>query len=216
MSDQTDSSTQKLYYDSLSVARRTSQIVHFVAEHDKVAMFEQIIKNSDKKQTVVITKNKRKADELSAHLKTKEVKAVAIHGNHKAQEYEASSKVFNALELNVIITTDAILQALSLTDIELIISYDLPLKVESYFTRLAELKEIGEAVALVNQDDESLLGTIELVMKLEIAREDVKDFTPSSLSGKKPVKPSKDRTKKPRYSTQKKKKRAKEKEVSDK
>jgi len=216
MPDQTDLPTQKLYYDSLSVARRTRQIVHFVAEHDKVAIFAQIIKNSANKQIVVVTKSKRKADELGAYLKTKDVKAIAIHGNHKTKEYEESSKAFNASELNVIITTDAILQVLSLSNIELIISYDFLLKVESYFTRLAELKEVGLAVALVSPEDENLLDTIELVMKLEIPKEEVKEFTPSSLSEEKSVKPVKDRTKKPRYSRQKKRKIAKIKEISDK
>ena len=96
----------KKYYDNVSVGKRTKQVVYFAQQNDKPAMFEHFIKNSDKKQTVVITKSKRRADELSAYLNAKEIKATAIHGNLRVQQIEEAAKAFNSSELNILITTD--------------------------------------------------------------------------------------------------------------
>jgi len=202
-----DTKAEKLYYDPLSIAKRTNQIVHFVEEYDKVAMLTQIINNYNSNKIVVITKNKRKADELSEFLKEKEFKATAIHGNHRKEEHLNVAKAFNLSELNVIITTDMILQTLNLTSVELVISYDLPLKSDTYFLRLEHLKEVGDAVSLVSEDDESLLDTIEHVMKLDIAKEEVKDFTPQAKDEEHEVKKHiKNKKKKPRHTAQRKRK----------
>ncbi len=54
--------TEKLYYDPLSVARRTSQKIHFVHEHDKNAMISHLIIKNMYTDVIVVTKTKRQAD----------------------------------------------------------------------------------------------------------------------------------------------------------
>jgi len=44
----TDITDTTKYFDHVSVAKRTKQVAYFVEQHDKTAMFEQFIKNSEK------------------------------------------------------------------------------------------------------------------------------------------------------------------------
>ena len=200
MPELTDTPTKKIYYDPISVAKRTKQIVYFVGQHDKPGMLEEILKNIGIKQTIIITKSKRSADELSDYLKSKEMKATAIHGNHRAQLLEDATKDFNEEKLNILVTTDMILQSLELTNIQLIINYDLPNEPHNYLTRIGYLKEIGESIALVSPEDDKLLVSIELVMKAEIDEGEVEGFTPTSHSdASKLQKSGKDKRKKPRH-----------------
>lgn len=193
---QTDKQSRKKYYDHISVAKRTKQLAHFVLPHDKPAMLEQILKNSSKKSMVIITKNKRSADELSSYLKSKDIVATSIHGNHRVAQQEDAAKAFNAGVINILITTDMILKALELDTINCIISYDLPIESDNYFARLRFVDEIGESIVLVSPEDEKLLQTIEFLMKIEMQEEDVENFVPSSEDAPKPLKTKK---KKPRH-----------------
>ena len=218
MPEETDKPTTKpvtkRYYDYVSVGKRTKQVAYFVEQHDKARMFEQFIKNSDKKQIVVIAKSKRNADELSKYLKAKDIPATAIHGNNRSQQIEEAAKAFNACEINILITTDMILKSLNLTNIQLILSYDLPLKAEEYFVRLAYVDELGESISFVSINEEKILQTIEFMMKLEIPQEEVTDFFPTSApQGKRLGQHFKDQKKKPRHTKKKVRKESKKEEL---
>lgn len=195
---------RKRYFDNVSVAKRTKQVVYACEQHDKAAMFEQFIKNSESKQTAVLVKSKRNADALSAYLKTKDIQAPAIHGNLRVQQIEEAGKAFNASEINIIITTDMILKSLELTNIQRILNYDLPIQPEEYFVRLAYVDEVGEALSFVAPDEEGILQIIEFKMKLKMPEEEMAGFTPTQMSEEE-LKSKKQMKKKPRHRKQKKK-----------
>ncbi len=214
MSEQTVKPPKKIFYDPISVAKRTKQVVNLVAKHDKSAMLYHIIKNAPVKQTVIITQSKRTADELSRQLKSKEIKAEASHGNHRAQQCKAAAEAFNAGEINILITTDKILESLDLTNIQLMISYELPMEPKQYLTRLGFLKEIGESIAFVTPDEQNLLSAVEFAMKDAIPQEEVKDFVHSPVSSESNLQEYvKEKKKKPRHRKTKQKKESKKKEA---
>lgn len=213
MPETTEKPTQKIYYDPISVAKRTKQIAYFVGQHDKPSILEHIFKNSDAKQCVIITKSKRSADELSDYLELKEIKATAIHGNHRTQQIEDATNGFNSSEISILITTDMILQSLELENIQLMISYDLPNEPKHYLTRIGYLKEIGDSIAFVSPEDDKLLNAIEFTMKAEIEDGIVEGFTPTPHSHNYENKNStKDKKKKPRHRKRKARKDTKTKE----
>jgi len=184
---------EKKYYDYISVAKRTTQNVYFIAQHDKNSMFELLFKNSDKKQTVVLTRSKKNADELADYLKLKEIKALSIHGNHRAEQINDARLSFNVGETTILITTDMILKSMELTNIECIISYDLPLVPQEYFARLILVDEVGESISFVSADEEGTLQAIEFLMKCEMKELELEKFSPTPA-------PKKERKKKkPRH-----------------
>ena len=210
MSEQIDTAKEKIYYDKRSVALRTKQNLYFVQEHDKVAMLELLLNDCKGMQTVIVVKSKKKADELSSLLISKEFKALAVHGNHREVQQQEAASNFNGGTLNIIITTDMILKTLELENIKLIVSHNLPDDIQEYYSRLAFMKELGEAIALVSPDEEKFLVNIELNMKAEIEEKTVEGFVVSEIStnvGKK------NKKKKPRHRKNKIKKGKEDKEV---
>jgi len=186
--------TEKKYYDHISVAKRTSQLAYFVAQHDKTAMLDLLIKDNSTKQTIILTKSKKSADELYFHLKDTGFKALAIHGNHKPEVVMQSAKLFNDAEINIIITTDMILQSLELKNIQTILNYDLPIEAMDYFKRLRLVDEVGESISLVSADEDRMLSTIELMMKMEMPEATLDGFKPTPF-----VQTYKPKKKKPRH-----------------
>ncbi len=216
MPEQTDQPIQKIYYDPISVAKRTKQRLYYVADHDKARMLEHIIKKSELRQCVVITKTKRDADKLSTHLKEQDIRAAAIHGNRREQENEAAVKVFKESGLDILITTDMILQSLGLSDISCIISHDLPSEPKHYLSRLGCLSESGEGIAFVDLKEERELLDIQRVMRQDIEQEELEGFIPTSKTDDEASSQEK-RTKKtkPRHRKQRKKSDNKVKEGHD-
>jgi len=189
---------KEIYYDQRSVALRTTQSIYFVKEHDKTAMLELLLNDYKKSQVVIVVKSKKKADALSALLSAKEFNTSSVHGNHREEQQQEAATKFNTGSLHVIITTDMILKKLALENIKLVLSYDLPDDVQEYYNRLAYMKELGVAIALVSPEDEQFLVDIEYNMKAEIEEKVVEGFVASKTPSNK-GKMKKDRTKKPRH-----------------
>ena len=191
--------SKKKYYDNVNVGKRTKQVAYFCEQEDKASMFELYIKSIQNKQTVVLVKSKRRADELSLYLNSKDVKVTAIHGNHRKEQVDKAAEEFNVGELNILITTDKILQSLELKNIEIIINYDLPSEHEDYFSRLILVDEVGESISFVSPEEEGYLAIIELRLKDEIAQAELEGFVPSENQAHK----NKEKKKKPRHRNRK-------------
>jgi ATP-dependent RNA helicase RhlE len=206
MSDQPEQTTQKQFNNPVSIAKRSNQRVHAVERSDKASMLAYIIKNEGIERAVVITKTKRDADALSAHLQSQKINAAALHGNKSKEACERAANAFQKQELTVLITTDMIFQALKLQELPYIVSYDLPADAEHYLSRMGSLSEKGLAIALVSPDENSLLYTIERIMKRAIPQEDVEGFTPSTEAPMDDApKRQKNMKEKPRHRVQKRK-----------
>ena len=150
MSEQTDTPEENIYYDQRSVALRTPQSIYFVKEHDKTSILGLLLNDYKQTQVVIVVKSKKKADALSAFLISKEFNALSIHGNHRQEQQQDAATKFNLGALHIIITTDMILKKLALENIKLVLSYDLPELAQDYYIRLAFMKELGVAMALVS------------------------------------------------------------------
>jgi len=198
---------QKKYYDYISVGNRTKQVVYFVEQHDKLVHFELFLNENPALKTVVICKSKKDADSLGTHLKSKNINAIVIHGNHRASQIEEASLTFNNNESNLLITTSKIYETFALENIQRIINYDLPFKPESYFKTLRAVDEIGESILFVTSNDEKMLETIEFMMKYDIPQEEIETFTHTALP-----RVTETKKKKPRHTKTKKTKREIEKE----
>ncbi len=195
---------KKKYYDYISVGNRTKQEVYFVEPHDKTTMFELFYKEEPLKSTVVLTKSKRSADELTAFLKTKNINAITIHGNHRKEQIEKAALAFNSGEVDILITTDKIFDLLELKDIKTVLNYELPFEPESYFKTLRYVDEIGQSISFVSSQDEKMLDILEYMMKYDIPQLEIDAFKHTALP-KKDFK--KDKVKKPRHKKQRKQKK---------
>lgn len=199
----------KQYNDPISVAKRVKQKLYLVSQADKSAMLEQIIRNFATAKAVVITKTKRGADAVQTYLQTRDINAVAVHSNKGKQACEAGAKAFNEGEVDILITTDMILQSLGLTGVEYMLGYDLPLEAEHYLSRMGCVSETGEAISLVSEEEETLLFLIERKMRQEITQEELEGFAPTPESEQIP-KTAKTHKKKPRHKKSKSKDSSKE------
>ena len=194
MSEEKTPPTKK-YYDYISVGNRTKQVAYFVQQHDKNRMLAELLKPFLEKQILVMVKSKKSADRLHEYLKTEDINSLAVHGNHRSSQIEDAQVAFNVKEIFILITTDKIFESMNLEGVELLVNYDLPFESTDYFKRLRLVDEIAEALSLIDPEDESMLGTIEHMMKCEMDEVELEGFEHTNRTLKAP----KDKTKKPRH-----------------
>lgn len=187
--------TTKKYYDYASVGNRTKQAAYFVQQHDKNRMFEELLKTLQNMQLLVLVKSKRNADELMEYLKSKGINSISVHGNHRTTQIEDAKCAFNSKETTILITTNRILETLTLADVHVVVNYDLPLEASDYFKALLLVDEIGKSISLIDPEDEGMLATIELMMKCEMSEVEMENFEHTACEAT----TSKDKTKKPRH-----------------
>jgi len=199
----------KQYNDPISVAKRAKQKLYLVSQSDKSTMLEQIIRSLPKGKAVVITKTKRGADMLESYLQTRDLNALSVHSNKGKQACKAGAKAFNEGEVDILITTDMILQSLAMTAIDHLLGYDLPLEPEHYLSRMGCMSETGEAISLVSEEEETLLFLIERKMRQEIDQEELTGFIHTPDAEQIPI-PAKTHKKKPRHKKTKSKDSSKE------
>jgi len=190
-----NTTTPKKYYDYISVGNRTPQKAYFVQQHDKSRMLLDLLAPLKAKQILLIVKSKKNADALNTILKEKEFNSLSVHGNHRVSQIEEAQMVFNAKELQILITTDRIFETMKLENVDTLINYDLPFEAPDYFKALRTVDEIGNAIALIDPQDEGQLANIEMMMKCEMKEEELEGFEHTNRTQMQ----VKDKTKKPRH-----------------
>ena len=185
----------KKYYDYISVGNRTSQTAYFVQQHDKSRMLLDLLAPLKAKQILLIVKSKKSADALNTILKEKEFNSLSVHGNHRASQIEDARTAFNAKELQILITTDRIFETMKLENVDTLINYDLPFEAPDYFKGLRTVDETGNAISLIDPQDEGQLTNIEMMMKCEMKEEELEGFEHTNRAQTQ----AKDKTKKPRH-----------------
>lgn len=147
-----------------NVKKRIEQIVYRVDEAAKMQLLLDlaVIENPD---TAIVFCNTREAvEEVLEALEALGAKPEMLHGG---MEQRFRTKVINEFKqgyFRYLVATDVAARGLDVTDVSLVINFDLPDKVENYTHRIgrtARFENSGKSIAFVNQFDDRRLRAIQ-------------------------------------------------------
>ena len=153
----------------VSVARRNTtnnnitQRAYAVDRSDEADVLAYLIKGARWQQTLVFTRTKRRADELSDYLKHEGIIAAAIHGDKPQRERIAVLAAFAKGEVHVLVATDVAARGLDIESLPQVVNYDLPNVPQDYVHRIGRTGRAGQkglAVSLVAPDEKRFLKEI--------------------------------------------------------
>jgi ATP-dependent RNA helicase len=130
-------------------------------------------------QAVIFCNTKKKVDWLTEKMSKANFTVVKMHGEMEQQEREAVMKAFRNTEYRVLITTDIFARGLDVSQISLVINYDIPSNREIYIHRIGRSGRFGKkgvAINFVCDDDIRILRDIEQFYATQI------DEMPMSIS----------------------------------
>ena len=151
-----------------------TQKVFSVEQSDKQALLTQLLKKEAKDQVIVFTKTKITANRLSRALEREGIAADAIHGDKTQKERIAALDAFKADTVKVLVATDVAARGLDISDLPMVINYEIPSAPEDYVHRIGRTGRAGAsgvAISLVSSDEEKYFVEIEKLIKKTIPRE---------------------------------------------
>lgn len=151
-----------------------AQKVYQIAASDKQAFLTQLLQKNDAKQVIVFTKTKLTASKLSSALKKQGIAADAIHGDKSQKERIEALDAFKAGTVTALVATDVAARGLDISDLPMVINYEIPSAPEDYVHRIGRTGRAGAsgvAISLVCDEEAEYLANIEKLIKKSIDKE---------------------------------------------
>ena len=166
---------------SNATAENVTQKVYLVEQSKKQALLTQLLQAEDGKQVIIFTKTKITASRLSRAMQKEGIAAESIHGDKSQKERLEALEAFKAGKITALVATDVAARGLDISDLPMVINYEIPSAPEDYVHRIGRTGRAGAsgvAISFVCEDEEKYLAEIEKLIKRVIIKEkaDVKAY----------------------------------------
>ena len=151
-----------------------TQQAYSVGAASKQAFLVQLLKEAQTNQVIVFTKTKLTASRLARALQKENISADAIHGDKSQKERIEALDAFKAGKVMALVATDVAARGLDITDLPMVINYEIPSAPEDYVHRIGRTGRAGAsgiAISLICEDEEKYFAEIEKLMKKSIVRQ---------------------------------------------
>jgi len=156
-------------------------LVHPVDKKNKAKLLSYLIEEKQWKQLLVFVKTKRSVNQLVFILEKQGKSVAPIHGDKSQGARLQALESFKSGQVDILVATDLASRGLDISELPLVINYDLPKPAEVYVHRTGRTGRAnrkGLAISLVSADEVDLLSEIESLIGMLIKREYVSGFEP--------------------------------------
>jgi ATP-dependent RNA helicase RhlE len=154
-----------------TVSERVEQEMILVRKDDKALMLEKLL-TQYKRTVLVFTRTKHGAKKVTKVIQHMGHTAAEIHSNRSLSQRKAALEGFKSGRYRVLVATDIAARGIDVTNIELVVNYDLPDNPEDYVHRIGRTGRAGlkgHAISLATPDQKSDIRDIERVVRAEFA-----------------------------------------------
>ena len=155
---------KKVEIEVSTTSNSVEQKAFLLDGREKLRFIQRYFSKHEWNSCIIFTATKKGADQLVNALKKIDVEAVGIHGDRDQNERNIALQAFKNGKVSVIVATDVLARGIDISDVSMIINYDVPRAVEDYIHRIGRTgrydKE-GTAITLVNRQDQKYFEAIE-------------------------------------------------------
>ncbi len=157
-----------------TAAENVKQSVLLVDQNNKFNVLADLIRSRGLKQVLVFARTKLTTARVARMLERDGIPCDAIHGDKSQLERIKALDAFKEGKITALVATDVAARGLDIDQLPLVVNYELPPNAEDYIHRIGRTGRAGasgEAISLVDGDEERLLKDIEKLLKREFPRE---------------------------------------------
>ncbi len=158
----------------IAISRPPETILQMCArlyEPQKPGFVQERLQGKELKKVIIFAGKKQKVKDLTRVLRGLHIDARAMHSDLEQKERDTVMLDFRNGKVEVLVATDVVARGIDVTDVPLVINYDVPRDPEDYVHRIgrtARAENSGEAITLVTPDDARYWARIERFLKKEI------------------------------------------------
>lgn len=154
---------------------RPPETIHQMQAHlyeaQKTGLIQLALQGKKMNKVIVFVGKKQRVKELTRTLRMLKIDARAMHSDLEQKERDQVMLDFRNGKVDVLVATDVVSRGIDVTDVPLVINYDVPHDPEDYVHRIgrtARAENAGEAITLVSPEDAKYWIRIERFLKKEI------------------------------------------------
>lgn len=154
-----------------SVVDTIRQCVYFVEKKQKSTLLIELLRRSPELSVLVFSRTKHGADRIARILSKAGIPAKAIHGDKSQNARQNAMADFKSGACRVLIATDIAARGIDISELPLVINYDLPEVPETYVHRIGRTGRAGcegSAVSFCSEEERPLLQDIQKTIGLTI------------------------------------------------
>jgi len=133
---------------------------------DKLDRMIDVLEEFGDGKALVFSRTKRNADEIEEDLRSRGIRAVAIHGDKSQGQRESALRKFKEGSCRVMVGTDVASRGLDIPSVEVVIQFDLAENIDDYVHRIGRTGRCGNqgtAVAFIGRNEKILRDLLELM-----------------------------------------------------
>lgn len=149
------------------------QMAHVCYEPQKIGLIEHIFSTPVESKTIIFSSSKIKVKELAHRLKRMKYNVKAMHSDLEQSERDNVMLDFKNGKVSILVATDIVSRGIDITDIGLVINYDVPHDPEDYIHRIgrtARANAEGEAITFISKEEQDKFGKIESFLEREVEK----------------------------------------------
>lgn len=149
------------------------QEAYVVYNNQKIPLIKNILVQKKLRSVIVFCSKKNTVKDLARELKRANLLVSEIHSDLEQNVREQTLLDFKNRKLNILVATDILSRGIDIEDIDLIINFDVPNDGEDYVHRIgrtARAENDGQAITLINEDDQKKFSDIEKLIGKEITK----------------------------------------------
>ncbi len=154
-----------------ATAEKVEQAVYYVSKRNKIKLLAHVIKEKNEKSTLVFSRTKHGANKIVKLLGREDIRAEAIHGNKSQGARQQALGNFKDGKTGVLVATDIAARGIDVSQLSLVINYDLPNVPETYVHRIGRTgraKESGVAISFCDVEERPYLRDIQRLISQDI------------------------------------------------
>jgi len=167
-----------------TVADRVSQSLHILEKHQKNQLLEKLLTEYNG-TVLVFSRTKHGAKKICRSIKSMGHEAAELHSNLTLPQRRRSMEGFKSGKFRVLVATDIAARGIDVTNIELVINYDLPDNSEDYVHRVGRTGragKMGRAISFATPDQKREVNDIEASVQQRIAVLPLPELPPARQS----------------------------------
>lgn len=140
------------------------QYVYFVEKVEKGPLLISLLREAKDRSVLIFSRTKHNADRIVRVLSKAGIGSQAIHGNKSQAARQSALGNFKSGRIRVMVATDIAARGIDISELPLVINYDLPDVPETYVHRIGRTGRAGNsgtALTFCSQEERKLVNSIQ-------------------------------------------------------
>jgi len=153
-----------------TAATGITQELFMINRHSKTLLLEKIL-NENSGKILIFLRTKNSVRKITKAINLMNHSAIEIHSDRSLQQRRKAMSGFKDGKYRVLVATDIAARGINVSDISIVVNYDLPENSEDYVHRIgrtARAGATGKAISFVTPDQKRSIRQIERLMKKTI------------------------------------------------